>query len=110
MTHADCWPALPLDEWHDTYRTLHMWTQIVGKMRLSLAHPLNHWWHVTLYVNSRGLTTGPVPYPRGIFEVQFDFLKHEISISASEGSGASRPLRGKSVAEFYGGIFELLAS
>ena len=78
MANADCWPALPLHEWEDTYRTLHMWTQIVGKIRMTLAHPLNHWWHVTLYVNARGLTTSPIPYAAGVFEIQFDFIEHQL--------------------------------
>jgi hypothetical protein len=87
-----------------------MWTQIVGKIRMALSPPMNHWWHVALYVNSRGLTTGPIPYAPGIFEIQFDFLKHEVSISTSEGPRATRPLRGESVASFYSGIFEALGS
>ena len=104
------WPSLPLHEWQDTYRTLHMWTQIVGKVRMTLSPPMNHWWHVTLYVNSRGLTTGPIPYPHGIFDIQFDFQKHELRITTSEGTGVSRPLRSESVADFYGGIFDALRS
>lgn len=104
------WPALPLGEWRDTYKTLHMWTQIVGKVRMALFPPMNHWWHVTLYVNARGLTTGPVPYPAGIFEIQFDFQKHELDISTSEGQSASRPLQAESVAHFYHGLFESLKS
>ena len=110
MKDFEPWPPLPLHEWQDTYRTLHMWTQIVGKIRMTLSPPLNHWWHVTLYVNARGLTTGPVPYPPGIFEIQFDFQKHEVSISTSEDTRASRPLRAESVAAFYRGLFESLAS
>jgi hypothetical protein len=110
MSDVERWPPLPLNEWQDTYRTLHMWTQIVGKIRMALAPPLNHWWHVTLYVNSRGLTTGPVPYPPGVFEIQFDLQKHELNISTSEGAGLSRPLRPEPVAAFYSGIFEELAS
>jgi len=110
MSDLTPWPALPLREWKDTYRTLHMWTQIAGKIRMVLSPPLNHWWHVTLYVNSRGLTTGPVPYPPGVFEIQLDFLRHELNISTSEGAVASRPLRAESVAAFYGGVFEALAS
>jgi hypothetical protein len=104
------WPRLPLNEWQDTYRTLHMWTQIAGKIRMTLSPPMNHWWHVALYVNSRGLTTGPVPYPLGIFEIQFDFQKHALEISTSAGAGASRPLRAESVAGFYAGVSESLAS
>jgi hypothetical protein len=110
MSHSDLWPPLPLNEWQDTYRTLHMWTQIAGKIRMALAPPLNQWWHVTLYVNSHGLTTGPVPYAAGVFEIQFDFQKHAVNIFTSAGPGASRPLRAESVAAFYGGICESLAS
>lgn len=110
MSPSDRWPALPLNEWRDTYRTLHMWTQVAGKIRMAVTPPLNHWWHVTLYVNSRGLTTGPSPYPGGLFEIQFDFRKHALDISTSAGPGASRPLRdGQSVAEFYSGIQESLS-
>jgi hypothetical protein len=87
-----------------------MWTQIVGKVRMVLSPPMNHWWHVALYVNSRGLTTGPIPYPPGVFEIQFDFQKHEVKISTSEGPSTSRPLRDESVANFYRGMFEALAS
>lgn len=110
MRSSDLWPPLPLHEWQDTYHTLHMWTQIVGKIRMALCPPMNHWWHVTLYVNSRGLTTGPIPYPPGIFEIQFDFQKHEVIIFTSEGASVSRPLRAEPVADFYKGIFETLAS
>jgi hypothetical protein len=110
MSNADCWPPLPLHEWKDTYRTLHMWTQIVGKIRMALSPPLNHWWHVTLYVNSRGLTTGPVPYPLGLFEIEFDFQTHQVRISSSEGKSLTRPLQAEAVADFHRGIFESLAS
>lgn len=110
MSRADLWPPLPLNEWQDTYRTLHMWTQIVGKIRMTLTPPMNHLWHVTLYVNAHGLTTGPVPYAPGVFEIQFDFQKHELSIFTSEGTGVVRPLRAESVAAFHGGIRESLAS
>jgi hypothetical protein len=104
------WPSLPLRDWQDTYRTLHLWTQIVGKIRMTLTPPLNHWWHVSLYVNSRGLTTGPVPYPQGVFEIQFDFQEHALNISTSQGASASRPLVAESVASFYQGTSESLAS
>jgi hypothetical protein len=110
MSNALRWPSLPLNEWRDTYHTLHLWTQIIGKIRMTLSTPLNHWWHVTLYVNSRGLTTGPVPYGPGIFEIQLDFQKHAVEISTSEATSASRPLKPESVAAFYGGISESLAS
>jgi hypothetical protein len=110
MSNIERWPSLPLSEWQDTYRTLHMWTQIVGKIRMALSPPVNHWWQVSLYVNSRGLTTGPVPYSAGVFEIQFDFLNHALLISTSEGSSMSRPLTAEPVASFYGGISECLAS
>lgn len=109
MADPELWPPLPLSEWQDTYRTLHMWTQIVGKVRLTLTPPLNHWWHATLYVNARGLTTGPVPYPVGTFEIQFDFQRHELVISTSQGRTSSRPLRAEPVAAFYRGTMECLA-
>jgi hypothetical protein len=110
MTKADGWPALPLLEWQDTYRTLHMWTQIVGKIRMALSPPLNHWWQVTLYVNSRGLTTGAIPYPPAGFEIEFDFQKHLLNISTCDGGRVSRPLRAEAVADFYNGLMEALRS
>src|ERR1017187_5521387 len=110
MSLSEYWPPLPLHEWQNTYRTLHMWTQIVGKVRMTLSPPLNHWWHVALYVNSRGLTTGPVPYPPGVFEIQFDFQRHVLEVSTSEGGGASRPLVAEPVANFYSGLREALES
>jgi len=110
MSDPQNWPPLPLAEWQDTYTTLHMWFQIVGKIRLALSSPENHWWHVTLSVNSRGLTTGPVPYPRGLFEIQFDFQQHALHISTSEGRTASRQLKAEPVAGFYSGLWESLAS
>lgn len=108
MHRPEDWPPLPLNEWQDTYKTLHMWTQIVGKLRMELTPPLNHWWHVTLYVNSRGLTTGPVPFPPGFFEIQFDFLRHALEITTSEGTSVTRPLQAESVAAFHRGLCETL--
>jgi len=104
------WPALPLAEWQPTYTTLHMWTQIVGKIRMTLSPPLNHFWHVPLYVSARGLTTGPIPYPPGLFEIQFDFLDHELRIVTTERGVAVRPLRAESVASFYRGVMQSLES
>jgi hypothetical protein len=109
MSRSELWPSLPLNQWRDTYATLHRWTQVAGKIRMTLAPPLNHWWHVTLYVNARGLTTGPVPYPRGVFEIQFDFSRHLLEVSTSEGRTASRPLRGETVADFYRALLNLVA-
>jgi hypothetical protein len=110
MTRSELWPPLPLKEWQPTYTTLHMWTQIVGKIRMTLSPPQSHWWHVTLYVSPAGLTTGPVPYPGGVFEIRFDFQKHELAILTSEGKGVLRPLRAESVAEFYGAVMKSLAT
>jgi len=95
------WPELPLEAWQDTYATLHMWTQIVGKVRLALSPRVNHWWEVPLYVNARGLTTSAIPYGNGIFEVQFDFLEHKLIIQTSWGSAKALALKPQSVADFY---------
>jgi hypothetical protein len=95
------WPSLPLDAWQDTYATLHMWTQIVGKVRLALTPLINHWWEVPLYVNSRGLTTSAIPYRGGNFEIQFDFIDHELRIQTSWDRAQTMPLKAQSVADFY---------
>ena len=95
------WPELPFAAWQDTCATLHMWTQIVGKVRLALTPLINHWWEVPLYVNARGLTTSPIPYADGIFEVQFDFIDHKLKIETSWGPGETLSLKPQSVAEFY---------
>jgi hypothetical protein len=100
-TTLDIWPALPLDAWRDTYATLHMWTQIVGKVRMALSPPVNHWWSVTLYVNARGLTTSPIPYGTRTFEVSFDFIDHNLLIQTSDGTSKAVGLFPRSVAEFY---------
>jgi hypothetical protein len=98
---AERWPALPYEAWRDTYQTLHLWTQIVGKVRLALSPFRNHWWHVTLYVTSRGLTTSAIPYHGGSFEVTFDFIEHNLGICTSEGTTKALPLIPRSVAAFY---------
>jgi uncharacterized protein DUF5996 len=95
------WPALPLEEWEETYHTLHMWTQIVGKIRLGLAPLQNHWWNVALYVNTRGLTTSPIPYQGRAFEIQFDFVHHRLELRTSDGGERALALSPKSVAAFY---------
>jgi len=95
------WPELPLEAWQDTYDTLHMWTQIVGKIRMTLTPLINHWWNVTLYVSSRGLTTSPIPYGPGIFEMRFDFLSHQLVIETSEGATKTLELAPRTVADFY---------
>jgi len=95
------WPLLPLAAWADTYATLHMWSQVVGKVRLALAPPVNHWWHVALYVTARGLTTSAIPYRGGAFEMSFDFVDHRLTIDTSEGAHKEIALEPRSVAEFY---------
>lgn len=95
------WPVLPYEAWRDTYQTLHMWTQIVGKVRMELSPFLNHWWHVTLYVTPRGLTTSAIPCRGGSFDVTFDFLEHNLLIRTSEGTNKALPLIPRSVASFY---------
>jgi hypothetical protein len=100
LADSKSWPALPL-EWQDTKDTIHMWTQVVGKVRLALSPLVNHWWEVPLYVSARGLTTSPVQYERGIFEAEFDFLQHELLIRTSENTSKSIVLAPRSVADFY---------
>ena len=104
------WPALPLDAWKDTYATLHMWTQMVGKIRLQLTPKLNHWWNVPLYVNSRGLTTSPIPYGQRTFEIQFDFIEHNLVVTTSDGKVDHLQLRPVAVADFHGELMAHLAS
>ena len=104
------WPALPLEEWAATYHTLHMWTQIVGKIRLELAPKENHWWNSALYVNSRGLTTSLIPYHKNPFEIQFDFEDHRLEIHTSAGEGSAFKLESKSVSAFYDELMSALRS
>lgn len=105
------WPALPYDSWQDTCETLHLWTQIVGKVKLALNPEENHWWHVPLTVTTHGLTTGPIPWNGSrhrIFEVQFDFIDHALLIRASDGVNKIIPLVPRSVAQFYREFMECL--
>ncbi len=103
------WPALPLESWSDTYATLHMWTQIVGKIRLIQSPWFNHSWHVPLYVTSAGLTTTPIPYGTRTFQIDFDFIQHQLAIRASDGGIASFELQPQSVAAFYRRLMDELA-
>src|SRR6266478_8985819 len=98
---ARCWPALPLSSWKDTCATLHMWTQMVGKVRLALTPLVNHWWGVALYLTARGLTTSPIPYGDGAFEIAFDFIDHMLVIDVDDGRRRTIALVPRSVAEFY---------
>ena len=96
-----CWPALPYHEWKDTYATLHLWSQVVGKIALALAPPLNHSWAVALRVTPRGLTTLPLPHGARTFTLQFDFVDHRLLIRASDGETRTLVLAPRSVADFY---------
>ena len=105
----EAWPQLPLESWSDTYATLHMWTQIVGKIRLAQSPWVNHSWHVTLYVTSRGLTTSPIPYHDRAFQIELDFLNHQLIIETSDGCVGGIPLEPQSVAAFYRRLMDELA-
>jgi hypothetical protein len=106
---AAAWPELPYAAWKDTYATLHLWTQIVGKIRLAQTPWLNHSWHVVLYVTPRGLTTSPIPYGDRTFELEFDFLDHVLRASASDGGQKEVGPFPRSVADFYAEIMRVLA-
>jgi hypothetical protein len=106
----DEWPELPLAAWRDTYATLHMWSQIVGKVRLALSPRINHWWEVPLYVSVTGLTTSAIPYPGGIFEIEFDFIHHQLLIKTNHDMAAKLALKQRSVADFYREFMAALAS
>jgi Family of unknown function (DUF5996) len=115
MIHADhdqpeCWPSLPLDAWKDTFATLHMWTQMVGKVRLRLTPLVNHWWNVPLYVSAKGLTTSQIPYRERAFELRFDFLHHQLVLETSDGFVKSIALEPRTVADFYQEFMALLRS
>ncbi len=102
------WPSLPYDEWSSTRETVHMWTQIVGKVKLVLCAPENHWWHVALYVTPLGLTTGPIPYETITFQIDFDFVCHQLRIVTSTANAEVITLEPKSVRTFYEEFTEAL--
>ncbi len=106
----EVWPDLPLEEWQDTKDTLHMWTQVVGKIRLAQTPLVNHWWNVPLYVTSRGLTTSAMPYDDRTFEIDFDFIDHQLIIKCSDGAEKSLALSPRSVADFYEEVMQALHS
>jgi hypothetical protein len=109
MTGApDPWPSLRLADWKPTCETLHRYAQIVGKIRLGLAPPLNHWWHVPLYVTPRGLATSAIPYRGGSFELAFDLVAHDLVIATSAGDEKRLPLLPRSVAAFHAEVLALL--
>jgi len=105
----ESWPDLPYPAWRETCTTLHLWTQIVGKIRLSQTPWLNHSWHVTLYVTARGLTTSPIPYGERAFQVDFDFIDHLLHIETSDGLQRQVPLHARSVADFHAAVMMALA-
>jgi hypothetical protein len=105
---AAAWPSLPFEQWRETLATLHMWTQVVGKVRLAQAPLVNHWWQVPLYVTSRGLTTSPVPHGQMTFEVDFDFIDHRLRVVTCEGDSRELRLAPRTVADFYGEFMSLL--
>ena len=104
------WPSLPYEAWKDTYATLHMWTQIVGKIRLKLSPFINHWWEVALYLSPHGLRTSPIPYRHKAFEIEFDFIDHVVAILVSDGRRLTMALAPRSVADFYQELINLMAS
>lgn len=110
MDREHAWPALPYAAWRDTLDTLHMWTQIVGKIRLACTPWINHSWHVTQYVTARGLTTSPIPYGRRSFQIDFDFIDHVLLISTTRAEQARLELRPRSVADFHRALMARLDS
>ncbi len=103
------WPELPLGEWQATCATLHLWTQIVGKIRLVQSAWINHSWHVTLYVTPRGLSSSPIPFGKRSCQIDFDLVDHRLLLSVSDGGLATLALRPRPVADFYGELMAKLA-
>ena len=106
----EVWPALPLDAWKDTCATLHMWTQIVGKVRLRLTPIVNHWWNVPLYVTTGGLSTSRIPYGERAFELRFDFRAHQLVLQTTDGMVKTLQLTSRPVADFYQEFMAMLRS
>jgi len=109
MPHESPWPALPYDAWRDTCATLHLWSQVVGKVRLATTPWLNHSWHVALYVDARGLATSPMPRDGGTFELRFDFVDQLLACDTSDGRRGCVPLAPRSVAQFKTSTLRMLA-
>jgi hypothetical protein len=103
------WPALDYQAWRPTCETLHLWTQIVGKIRLVQTPWQIHSWHATLYVTARGLTTSPIPYGQRSFQIDFDFVEHVLTVRTNDGAACTLPLQAQSVAEFHSRLFDALA-
>jgi hypothetical protein len=105
---SEVWPSLPFADWKETYATLHMWTQVIGKIRLVQSPHVNHWWQVPLYVTARGLTTSAIPYGSRIFEMDFDFIAHQLVIKCDDGATQTIALAPRSVADFYQEVMQRL--
>jgi hypothetical protein len=103
------WPELPLAAWQKTYDTLHLWTQVIGKIRTTQTPLINHWWNATLYLNARGLTTSAIPHDDGAFEIAFDFIDHRLLIETSWGKRRSLELRPQFCADFWQAVMDALA-
>jgi len=108
FTNAEPWPSLPLEAWSETYATWHLWSQIVGKVRLAQTPWLNHAWHATLYVTARGLTTSPIPHGSRTFEIGFDFVDHRLTVQISDGGTGGFALEPMTVATFYARLLQEL--
>ena len=106
---VEVWPGLPFRQWQSTWETLHLWTQIVGKIRLVQTPWINHSWHVTLYVTSRGLTTSPIPYGTRTFQIDFDFIDHRLLVRTSDGAVRTLALAPRPMSDFYGELTTTLA-
>jgi hypothetical protein len=107
--HPGIWPDLPYEAWKETCATLHLWTQVVGKVRLARTPWLNHSWHVPLYVTARGLATSPIPYGHRAFEIAFDFIDHVLDVRTSDGARRLMALQPRSVADFHGEVMATLS-
>ncbi len=110
MSHDTAWPQLPYQDWEPTKQTLHRYTQIAGKVRMALTPPRNHWWHVTLYVTERGLTTGSMPFSNRDVSIDFDFIDHRVAVNSSHGAAAGFDLRDRpACADFFTDLFSALS-
>jgi hypothetical protein len=110
LSSAEDWPSLPSAGWDETRATLHLWTQIIGKIRLAQAPMINHWWQVPLYVTSRGLATSPIPYGARTFQIDLDFIDHALQISLDDGRREGFALAPRSVAEFHAELMRRMRS
>src|SRR5271156_3024333 len=109
-SREEAWPSLPLESWSGTCATLHLWIQVVGKIRLVQSPWVNHSWHVPLYITSSGLTTSPIPYGARTFQIDFDFIHHRLALQTSDGRSAGFPLEPQSVAAFYRRLMDEMAA